>query len=108
MKRYTYLILTLFLAFNVSANPKEDPSNTESIISAQVIDKESGEFLTGVCVIINGEKSNIYTDFDGYFELSLDSDVKEIELSLVSYNKKSITAGELLVGSKLQIELDPR
>ena len=107
MRKSTYLIIALLIAFNINAGVKEDPKR-ESTISAQVVDKESGEVLTGVCIMINGEKSNTYTDFEGFFELSLSEEVESIELSFISYNNKSVSIGQLLDSADARIELDPR
>ncbi len=61
-------------------------------IEGKVTDAKTGTPLAGVTVMINGSKSGLSTNSDGYFVLTLSAGKKySITLSAVNYKSKAIT-----------------
>jgi len=92
MKKLILSIFVLFFAFQVSyanneSNPKEINNNTVAI-NGKIIDKETGETLTGVLVEIVGTDEKVYSDFDGKFEFkNIIPGTYNISVSYISYEK---------------------
>jgi len=93
----TFIAIFLFsssimFAFN-SNEGKENTKNNKSAVmttsvSGRVLDKITGEALTGVKVMINGTDKATYTDFDGNFELTnLTPGNHELKASYISYKE---------------------
>ena len=83
-------ILPLLMILMIKSN--------ESKLIGYVIDKNTNEELCGVRVIINNDTT--YTDFDGCFYMENVLDTTNIELSLISYEKKDfiiVTDNQLIV-----------
>jgi hypothetical protein len=91
------LVLVLFLA-----NPDKENviSNNETVnFYGMVVEEATGEPLTGVQVYIPEIDQEVYTDFDGNFELNnLKPGEYNVEISFISFKKKEL--------NKLKIEPD--
>jgi hypothetical protein len=67
-----------------------DPKNVKKV-SGQVIDKATGETLTGVKVFIAGTDKAAYSDFDGSFQIEYDvTKDTQISVELISYETKAV------------------
>lgn len=91
--KYLAIIIGLVLSLSSFANnDKEGNTSTEeatpvvsTIIKGQIIDKETGDALTGVTVTLNDGRE-VYTDFDGYFSFEeCGNGSYQIKTSLISY-----------------------
>jgi len=86
---------------------KDTESKATSVLKGSIADEQSGEFLVGVEVKIEGTDLKTYTDFDGNFSFNA---IKPGEYKLVtnyiSYKKKTqvldIKANEKDIKIKLQ------
>ncbi len=90
--------VSFFLALDVYGADKEKPAAKDAglTLTGQVIDKESGEVLTGVAVQIESSGEVAYSDFEGYFSFEQVSPGEHLlKASYVSYELK-----ETLVTSK--------
>ena len=69
IKSLAIVCLSGIITLNIQAGEKEKPAaNSVSItLSGQVIDKESGEALTGVAIVMENSDKVVYSDFEGYF-----------------------------------------
>jgi len=99
MKKLTTLILIIFFSSAMvlaesSNEEKESAKKTESAvmttsISGKVFDKITGETLAGVKVSIDGTENNVYSDFDGNFEISnIKPGNHKITASYISYKER--------------------
>ncbi|MBN1184350.1 MAG: carboxypeptidase-like regulatory domain-containing protein [Bacteroidales bacterium] len=82
------LLLSILIISGIHNNPVENsPSDANAYtISGIVVDKLTGEALTGVMIEIEGMDKLVYTDFDGKFELNgLPKGEVKISSSLISY-----------------------
>lgn len=111
MKKLILSICILVFAFQVSyanneGSPKEVVNNTVAI-NGKIIDKETGETLTGVLVEIEGTNEKVYSDFDGKFEFkNVMPGTYDISISYISYEKNvlKVVKAESLVNT-LKVEL---
>lgn len=73
MKKITTLLILAFLALNIFANGNAKPiaevKVATSKIEGLILDKNSGEALTGVSVYLDNKLVG-YTDFDGKIEIN--------------------------------------
>lgn len=87
MKVLTFVLFTLF------TNPMEvelSESATFSL-SGVVVEKDSGEPLTGALIKIQGIEKEYYTDFEGHFNIeALIPGSYDIEISYVSFQSKTL------------------
>ena len=115
MKKIVLLLSLISFTFGfVSAENRKDSkeSNSSSQVASmqgKIIDKTSGEPLTGVLVKIEGTKYEVYTDFDGNFILqNITPGVFDLKVSLVSYKENLLKDIHLSAGqsSILEIAID--
>lgn len=77
--------------------------NQSQKITGQVVD-ENGDPMIGVTVKAKGTQAATVTDLDGNFSLSIGQNVKNIIVSYIGYNTKTIS----IVGKRqVKISLDP-
>ena len=81
-KFYLLALLFLFCLIRVSASPIP-PEPT--IIKGVVVEKETGETLPGVNVIVDGTKNGTITDINGNFILKLPSEKAILKFSYIGY-----------------------
>jgi hypothetical protein len=90
-KIITSALVLLFVLFSISSFANDDKSTTLSV-QGKVIDKNTGEALAGVSVIVAGEE--VFTDFDGNFNINISLD-ESVEVSFISYKSVKIEAEDL-------------
>lgn len=90
-KIITSALVLLFVLFSISSFANDDKSTTLSV-QGKVIDKNTGEALAGVSVIVSGQE--VFTDFDGNFNISISLD-ESVEVSFISYKSVKIEAEDL-------------
>lgn len=103
------LILISFIGIEVNAKGNSKPNDklpvAQSVLSGKIIDKQSGEELTGVTVRLNGTDQLCYTDFEGNFQFkNLVAGEYKIDVELISYT--TIKNCKIEVGSNEVNELN--
>jgi hypothetical protein len=102
------------MAANDDDNKNSHEENTTTMttsIKGKVIDKETGEALTGVKIKIPGLDVETYTDFEGSFQIN---QVKpgnyKISTSFISYQNKTFDQVELKLkeSNNLTLEMEKR
>jgi len=73
------LLISLLLSYIIGNNYE---------IKGKVTDRNTGEELTGVRIILN-EKDTVYTDFDGNFILYSTDSVNVLKLNYISYDEEN-------------------
>lgn len=63
-------------------------------VSGQVLDAGSGDSLPGVAVIVSGTTTGTISDLDGRFSVIVPADKKQLEFSMVGYNKLIVALTE--------------
>jgi hypothetical protein len=104
MKHAVIILITLFLGFTtVSASNKD---NGKKVLCGKVVDKTTGEALTGVKVEVKGTNTYCYTDLNGKYVLSISVDSKqEVEANVVGYEQLKLKTNDL--GFNTDISLSP-
>lgn len=104
MKHALIILITLFLGFT-SVNASNFDKG-KKVLCGKVIDKITGEALTGVKVEVKGTNTYCYTDLNGSFILSVSADSKqEVEANVVGYEQLKLKANDL--GFNKDINLSP-
>ncbi len=93
MKKRSVLFM-LFLVFSIAIMANDGSGNKSAKnttnLAGKVIDKNSGEYLAGVAVKLEGSDQVIYTDFDGNFEFtSLKPGAYKISTNMISYKENT-------------------
>lgn len=91
MKKICFL-LSLCLSFAAASFAQK------GTVRGNVIDKETGETLIGVGIIVKGSYTGTTTDLDGAFSLQLEPGTYTFEVSFISYQKQEITNVEVIAG----------
>ncbi len=107
MKKQLINTVVLFLTIFISQNSF---SQNEGIIRGRVTDKETGETLIGVNIIIDSTTNGTVTDFDGKFNLlKMPTGKTTLVFSYISYAPKTIKNIEVKPGEVtiLNISLSP-
>ena len=87
-------VLLTGIAFQSTASDDKDKDKTKKVnttsLKGQVVDKQTGETITGAKIIIKGENQMAaYSDFEGNFQIQgLKPGQYEIETSFISYKDK--------------------
>lgn len=104
MKHAIIILITLFLGLtSVNASNKD---NSKRVLCGKVVDKTTGEALTGVKVELTGTGTYCYTDLNGNFVLSVNTDSKqEVEANVVGYEQVKLKTNDL--GFNKDINLNP-
>ena len=103
MKRIVaLLIFTCLLVSGITAS--NDPTKTK-LVSGKVIDKQTGEALTGVKIQIKGTNTYCYSDMEGAFSLSTPI-TAEVVVDMVGYEQTTLKTNQLFFSS--EIVLNPR
>ena len=63
-----------------------------------VFDGETGEYLPGVTVFLEGTTSGTITDLDGKFNLNVEEGTYSLRISFISYDPLQITDVEVIPG----------
>jgi len=93
----TFIAIFLFsssIIFAINANEeKENTKKSESAvmttsISGTILDKNTGEALVGVKIMVNGKEKVTYTDFEGFFEIgNITPGKHELKATYISYKE---------------------
>lgn len=97
MKRFFVILMIISLLIgsayadnNITDRGKGNPSTIISI-KGIVLDKDTGEALAGVKVVVTELDMEVYTDLDGNFEFeNLFKDTYNIESEMISYKKQNL------------------
>lgn len=98
------LVISLF-SVSAFANNGDPVKETKKIhkVTGKIIDKQTGEALTGVKVFLEGSDNVVYTDFDGEFEMEyVEGDNSQLTVSLISYEDQNV---KLSCSNSYNIEL---
>ncbi len=116
MKKSIFILALVALAIvNVYGEEKEKSTVSTSTecsatlisVNGKVVDKETGEALTGVLVQIDGTSLSTYSDFDGTFTFTnLKAGSYTASVSFISYEKSKVTINAL-DQNNLKVELSP-
>ncbi len=88
MRSFITLITFIILSFTAVAQKGK--------IEGKITDAKTGQAIAGVTVMINGSKSGVSSNNDGYFVLTLEAGKKySLTLSSVNYKTKEITDAEV-------------
>lgn len=70
--------------------------NDEPVVTGVVIDENTGEPVPGVSIEIEGSDEEVYTDFDGRFEIKMSRSTRhpKLHFSAVSYVDTEITVSD--------------
>ncbi|PLX06685.1 MAG: hypothetical protein C0598_13530 [Marinilabiliales bacterium] len=105
MKKLIAIVSVIIIFGSLSFATNENPVLTTNV-SGTVIDKNTGEALAGVKVILSELNETAYTDFDGNFEFkNVRTGEYTINTELISYEKKSVKV-DLSAKSDLKIEVE--
>lgn len=104
MKHSIYILIIFFLfAATVNANNSDKNKKT---LCGKVIDKTTGEALSGVKVEIKNTNTYCYTDLNGNYMLSVSADTKnDVQANIVGYEPITVSSSEL--GYFKDINLSP-
>jgi carboxypeptidase-like protein len=94
-------ILVFSFLFVLSLSAGNNPKGTK-LVSGKVLDKQTGETLSGVKIQVKGTDTYCYTDMDGNFILSVNpSNTSEVIIDLVGYQQTTLKAQELSLSSDI-------
>ena len=103
--KHALLILTLFFV-SVTAIANNNSDKNKKTLCGKVIDKTTGEALSGVKVEIKNSNTYCYTDLNGNYILSVHKEEKtEVQANVVGYEPITIEGSEL--GYFKDISLSP-
>ena len=111
MQKITFLFTLLFLTGVVLAanDVKNDEGSVKTVsVKGKVIDKITGEALTGVKVNIEGTEKSVYTDFDGNFVIDvIQQGTVELKATYISYKDKvkTVKLGND-TGNSIELEIE--
>lgn len=102
----------LLAGFSFQTMASEDDDKNESTnapttaLKGQVVDKATGEALTGVKLKIKGEDLTTYTDFEGNFKVQgLNPGTYAIETSFISYKEETCGNISLQLDDKNEVTI---
>jgi len=96
MKKSYFFFITI-LIFSFSAQLRG-----QNKISGKVIEQATGEPLPGVTILVKGTNEGTTTDFDGFFQISVERE-NQIEVSYLGFKTQLITVDD---NSELEIYLE--
>ena len=100
-------VLTIILVFslvkaNASTTSDGNPAKKSNKLSGFVIDKQTGESLSGVKIRIENSDVVVFTDIDGYFELeNTNTNNSTLTFDYVSYQLVKVD----IESENVQVEL---
>ena len=104
MKHAIIILVTLFLGLTAAGSTYGDKN--KKVLCGKVVDKTTGEALTGVKVEIKETGTYCYTDLNGKFVLTVNADSKqEVEANVVGYEQLKLKTNDL--GFNTDINLSP-
>lgn len=104
MKHALIILIMLFSGLTTLSASTSDKG--KKVLCGKVVDKTTGEALTGVKVEVKGTNTFCYTDLNGKYFLSVNINVKqEVEANVVGYEQLKLKANDL--GFNSDISLSP-
>lgn len=110
MKKVAVILMLISFVVSVGyakdkSKPEDKLPETQSVLSGKILDKQSGEELTGVAVRLNGMDEVCYTDFEGNFQFkNLKPGEYKLDIELISYN--TIKDQKIKIGAQEVNELN--
>jgi len=104
MKTISFIILLLIsgslIAENIGDKSDKSSRTANKQITGKVTDRLTGENLAGVKIEIPETNTVVYSDFDGYFKITLphQNTDTEISASIISYEKTQVDLTLLKAG----------
>lgn len=98
MKKLIFLLSFIF-SFTAGLIANNDPNGLK-LVSGKVVDKQTGETLTGVKIQVKGADTYCYSDMDGNFILSANA-TSEVVIDMVGYQQTTLKTKELSIGSDI-------
>jgi outer membrane receptor protein involved in Fe transport len=74
-------------------------------IEGKVTDAKTGQPVAGVSVILNGSKTGVSTNVDGYFVINADAGKQSLNLSSTSYQEKKVDEIDVTAGQVTQLDI---
>jgi hypothetical protein len=89
-----------------AGNDDKNPAGAKKTVkvAGYVIDKATGETLSGVKIKPEGSEQSTYTNIDGYFEIEITGENPVLTADFVSYKQVAVASGSPFV----RIELSPK
>jgi hypothetical protein len=101
------LLLLSFVCFLSTGIVAGNETGNIKLLSGKIIDKQTGETLTGAKVQLKGTDKYCYTDMEGHFVLTVNTaNTSEVIIDMVGYLPATLKTQELSLGS--DIVLNPR
>lgn len=106
MKKLVAILSFVLILGSISFATNDEAPIVKTNVSGSVIDKQTGEALAGVKVVLSELNEIVYTDFDGNFEFKKVTQGKyTIKAELISYDDKSI-AVDMSEDPDIKIEIE--
>ncbi|NVO01547.1 MAG: carboxypeptidase-like regulatory domain-containing protein [Bacteroidetes bacterium] len=105
---FSLILLTATFTFADGKKDLKESTSTEQTCSIQgkIVDKSTGEPLTGALVKIEGSNLEVYTDFEGNFTFqNMTPGVVDLKVSLISYKENLLKDINLSAGHSSVIEI---
>lgn len=102
LQRFRLRLLLLFAAFITTALLPAQAQTTT--VKGTVTDAENGEPLIGATVSLGSGKAGAVTDFDGNFTISVPSGEKQLTISYIGYEPKTVAVS---TGAPVIVKLTP-
>lgn len=74
-------------------------------IEGKVTDAKTGQPIAGISVILNGTKTGVSTNTDGYFVINADAGKQSLSLSSTNYQEKKIDEIEVKAGQVTNLDI---
>ena len=85
-----FLLISVVMMANDGNRKNSGKSASTTSLEGRVIDKNTGEYLAGVAVKLEGSDKVVYTDFDGNFKFaSVKPGEYHVSANMISYKDNS-------------------
>jgi hypothetical protein len=91
------LLFTCLLVSGITAS--NDPIKTR-MVSGKIIDKQTGETLTGVKIQVKGTNTFCYSDMEGAFSFTTPI-TAEVVIDMVGYEQTTLKTNQLSISSDI-------
>ncbi|WP_346862681.1 TonB-dependent receptor [uncultured Draconibacterium sp.] len=78
----TWIVLAILLSGNTFA---------QRSVSGRIVDSANGESLPGVTIVVSGTTTGTVSNIDGDYRINVPSDSKQLEFSMIGFEKQIIT-----------------
>lgn len=103
---FAIILLTSSNAFCITENNPEG-YNQQTSVSGTVVDKQTGESLAGVLVMIKGSDIKSYTDLEGNFSFkNLEPGTYTIAVKYISYAADELQNVVCSAGNNVQVNIE--